>query len=112
MRHKIKLGFRGYVTRYFLGVGLLAIQTIVIEPVGVFFAYLLNPCMPPAFMSMALFPCSGWSDAPKQYWANFILAMFGAYFGALVSSTSVFAMIVLLVYPVEIQLLLLKEFKR
>lgn len=68
--------------------------------------------MPPAFVTMELFPCSNWDDVPNYYFVNVILALFGAYTATVVSSTSVFAMIVLLVYPVEVQLLLLKEFKR
>lgn len=105
-------GIHGYLPRYFLGISFLAIQSVVTAPAGVFFGYLLKPCMPPAFMSMALLPCYDWDDVTINSLINVVLAMLGAYLGALVSSTLVFTMIALLVYPIEVQLLILKEFKR
>lgn len=79
---------------------------MTINPAAVCFSAFAKPCTPPAFISMALVRCAMWvEEEPGDNMLKGILSIMTGYMAAIIANVAVFGFIILLLYPVEVQLL-------
>lgn len=96
----------GYVHRYFVYIGILAILTEIGVPLTLSFMALVRPCMPPLASSML--NCNSWhADSDIGILCRIVVAILEAYTWKVNLGIIAEGMFVVLLYPGEVALLLI-----
>ncbi|OXA54299.1 hypothetical protein Fcan01_11279 [Folsomia candida] len=100
------------VHTYYIVFFALSMMAIILMPITCFTFGLLRPCMPPTWTSVIYLECKSWDDYANT---GIFFRSFGAillyYFSLSVVATGVFGIAIVLTYPTEVKLILVKLMK-
>lgn len=101
-----------YVTKYFVALGICVTFSMGLAPTVMFILSLTQPCMPPLISALGILPCTSWTDDTSGIFVRVSVGMFEMYTWTVIIGVSGFAFMILLLYPVEVNLLLIKGMER
>ncbi|OXA55628.1 hypothetical protein Fcan01_09085 [Folsomia candida] len=103
-----------YVTTYFVLMGACITWGVGFILPAVFILSLLQPCMPPLISAFAFVPCTSWTDdgAATGFLIKAAVGIYEMYMWSVLIGISAFVFMIMILYPVEVNLLLLKDMER
>ncbi|OXA42027.1 hypothetical protein Fcan01_23173 [Folsomia candida] len=108
-----RIGRPSKPTRYFLLWGARATVSVGVVPIAIFILSLIQPCMPPLISSVMFLSCPSWGDdGGSGFLIRSAVDLFEWYTWTIITSNVAFALMILLLYPVEIKLLFISMMAR
>lgn len=91
----------------------IATASVVVGPIVIFILSLVQPCMPPLISSLILASCQTWGDVSGPgFLFRIVIGFFEWYTWTIIMGIVSFAVMILLLYPVEIKLLFIAMMER
>lgn len=101
--------------RYFVIIAAMLQYSVILAPMSITLVNFFKPCLPPFISSELFLTCSSWSDDGDSgvgILGRLSFALLAGYAWVVAVDVTCFAIVVMLVYPVEVILLFINILER